>query len=147
MRTQNRRTLAVWAPTAHSVKLHLFDDSNPATTSTVYPMSLDPSTGVWNVTGGSGWNGKYYLYEVEAYVPSTRSIQRNLVTDPYSVSLSKNSQRSQIINLADALFKPTGWNALVKPPLEAPEDIVLYELHVRDLDRKSTRLNSSHVKN
>jgi pullulanase len=125
-------TLAVWAPTAHSVKLHLFDDSNPATTSTVYPMSLDPSTGVWSVTGGSSWNGKYYLYEAEVYAPSTRSVQRNLVTDPYSVSLSKNSQRSQIIDLADALFKPTGWNALVKPSLEAPEDIVLYELHVRD---------------
>jgi len=124
--------LAVWAPTAHSVKLHLFDDSNPATTSTVYPMSPDPSTGVWSVTGGSGWNGKYYLYEVEVYVPSTRSVQRNLVTDPYSVSLSKNSQRSQIIDLADVLFKPAGWDALVKPSLEAPEDIVLYELHVRD---------------
>ena len=125
-------TLAVWAPTAHSVKLHLFVDSNPATTSTVYPMSLDPSTGVWSVTGGSGWNGKYYLYEVEVFAPSTRSVQRNLVTDPYSVSLSKNSQRSHIIDLAGALFKPTGWDAFVKPPLEAPEDIVLYELHVRD---------------
>jgi pullulanase len=125
-------TLAVWAPTAHSVKLHLFDDSNPATTSTVYPMSLDPATGVWSVTGGSGWNGKYYLYEVEVFAPSTRSVQRNFVTDPYSVSLSKNSQRSQIIDLADALLKPTGWDALVKPPLEAPEDIALYELHVRD---------------
>jgi pullulanase/glycogen debranching enzyme len=27
---------------------------------------------------------------------------------------------------------PEGWRTLAKPPLAAPEDIVLYELHVRD---------------
>ncbi|PYQ18726.1 MAG: DUF3372 domain-containing protein, partial [Acidobacteria bacterium] len=54
------------------------------------------------------------------------------VTDPYSVSLSRNSQRSQIVDLADPALKPPEWDALAKPALEAPEDIVLYELHVRD---------------
>ena len=27
---------------------------------------------------------------------------------------------------------PAGWATLVKPPLAAPEDITIYELHVRD---------------
>jgi pullulanase len=125
-------TLRVWAPTAHAVKLHLFNDSNPATTSTVYPMTLDPATGVWSVAGTSGWYGKYYRYEVDVYVRSTGNVETNLVTDPYSVSLSRDSQRSQIVDLADPAYKPTAWDTFPKPRLDAPEDIVLYELHVRD---------------
>ena len=54
------------------------------------------------------------------------------MTDPYSVSLSRNSQRSQIVDLADPALKPAGWDALPSRALAAPEDIVLYELHVRD---------------
>ncbi|MFL6258091.1 MAG: pullulanase-type alpha-1,6-glucosidase [Thermoanaerobaculia bacterium] len=125
-------TLRVWAPTAHGVKLHLFNDSNPATTSTVYPMTADPATGVWTVTGDASWYGKYYRYEVDVYVRSTGNVETNLVTDPYSVSLSRDSQRSQIVDLADPAYKPFGWDATPKPRLDAPEDIVLYELHVRD---------------
>ncbi len=125
-------TLRVWAPTAHAVKLHLFNDSNPATASTVYPMTLDPATGVWSVAGAASWYGKYYRYEVDVYVRSTGNVETNLVTDPYSVSLSRDSQRSQIVDLADPAYKPTGWDTFSKPRLDAPEDIVLYELHVRD---------------
>lgn len=124
-------TIRLWAPTARSVTFHLFDDSRDDT-SAATPMTYDSQTGVWSVTGDSSWYGKFYLFEVEVYVPSQRAVVRNLVTDPYSVSLAINSTRSQIINLADDGLKPAGWDDLAKPPLDAPEDITIYELHVRD---------------
>jgi len=124
--------LRVWAPTARSVKLHLFADSNPATAATVQDMTLDPATGVWSIRGEPSWNTRFYLYKVEVWVRSSGRVERNLLTDPYSLSLSRNSRRSQIVDLASAAWKPTGWDALAKPPLIAPEDIALYELHVRD---------------
>jgi pullulanase-type alpha-1,6-glucosidase len=125
-------TLRVWAPTARSVKLHLFDSST-ATSDTVVTMTGDPATGVWTATGSPSWYGEYYLYEVQVFVRSTGQVENNLVTDPYSVSLSRNSQRSQIVDLkADAALKPEGWDTVAKPRLDAPEDIVLYELHIRD---------------
>ena len=37
-----------------------------------------------------------------------------------------------IVDLSDAALQPTGWAGVSKPPLRAPEDIALYELHVRD---------------
>ena len=96
------------------------------------PMTYDPASGVWSVTGEAGWKDKYYLFEVEVYVHSTGQVEHNLVTDPYSFSLSMNSTRSQIVDLRDAALKPAGWDGVAKPPLVAPEDISIYELHVRD---------------
>ncbi len=124
-------TIRLWAPTAKSVLLHLFDDATTATDQ-VSPMVRDDQTGVWSVTGRADWKGKFYLYEVKVYVPSTGKLQDNLVTDPYSLSLSTNSQRSQVVDLNDPSLKPPGWDTLEKPPLPAPEDIVVYELHIRD---------------
>jgi pullulanase-type alpha-1,6-glucosidase len=125
-------TIRVWAPTAKSVTFHLFDDSNPNTTSTPTAMALDPDSGVWSITGETGWKNKYYLFEVEVYVHSTGQVEHNLVTDPYSFSLAMNSTRSQIVDLEDEALKPDGWEAVEKPPLTAPEHITVYEIHVRD---------------
>ena len=122
----------VWAPTAKSVTFHLFADADPATGSATYPMTFDPVSGVWHIDGTSDWLGQYYLFEIEVYVPSTGAIETNIVTDPYSLSLAMNSARSQVVDLGDPALKPSGWDGLVKPSLAAPEDIAIYELHVRD---------------
>ena len=124
-------TLRLWAPTAKSVKLHVFDTSTITSATQIIDMAAGDK-GTWSATGDATWVGKYYLYEVEVYVPSTGKVEKNVVTDPYSWSLSQNSTRSQIINWSDAALKPAGWDAQVKPALTAPENIVLYELHVRD---------------
>jgi pullulanase-type alpha-1,6-glucosidase len=124
--------LRLWAPTAKSVTLHLFENDDPATTSMTYPMTADSDAGVWNIGGFSGWTGKYYLFEVEVFVNSTGNVENNIVTDPYSYSLAMNSARSQIVDLGAVALKPSGWDSLVKPSLVAPEDISIYELHVRD---------------
>ena len=124
-------TLRVWAPTAQSVTVFMYD-SEKASYANKLPMQWDASTGVWNLTGDESWKGKYYLYEVKVFAPSTGKIETNLVTDPYSISLSMNSKRSQIVDLNDAELKPQGWDSVQKPALATPEDIVIYELHIRD---------------
>jgi pullulanase len=124
-------TLRVWAPTAHAVGLHLYsvpDADEPIP----LPMTFDPRTGVWSIEGNPNWYGKYYRYGVEVFSPSTRKVENNLVTDPYSVSLSTNSRFSQIVDLTDPGLQPSGWREMRAPPLAAPEDIMIYELHVRD---------------
>ncbi|NCP85931.1 MAG: DUF3372 domain-containing protein [Anaerolineae bacterium CG_4_9_14_3_um_filter_57_17] len=124
-------SLSLWAPTAKSVSLILFD-APTGDSAAILPMERDSTSGVWTLVGEPAWAGKFYLYQVQVYVPSTGKIEKNLVTDPYSISLSMNSQRSQIVNLADAALQPDGWTATGKPPLAAPEDSVIYELHIRD---------------
>jgi pullulanase len=95
-------------------------------------MRPDPASGTWFIEGDADWTGQYYLYEVEVYVPQTGQIENNLVTDPYAISLSMNSLRSQIVDLRDPALAPDSWDGLVKPALAAFTDISIYELHVRD---------------
>ncbi len=121
----------LWAPTAKSVKLHLFDSSTVPTATQI--ITLTPGiSGTWSAMGTDDWTGLYYLYEVEVYVPATGQVEHNIVTDPYSLALSTNSKRSLIVDLHDDDVEPDGWQEHSKPPLAAPEDSVLYELHVRD---------------
>ncbi len=124
-------TLRLWAPTAKSVALHLYTGAHSQDDQKL-PMTFDSTTGVWSTAGDATWTNKFYLYEVEVYTRATGKVEQNLVTDPYSISLSMNSERSQIVNLDDAALMPPGWKDTKKPDLKAPEDIVIYELHVRD---------------
>ncbi len=131
--TEGAPSIAVWAPTAKSVSLHLFDNSDPLAPPTrILPMQCNDADGVWRIEGEPSWNRRHYLLEVEVYVRTTGRIERNLVTDPYSLGLSRDSKRSLIVNLDDDDLKPRGWDALKKPPIDAPEDISIYELHIRD---------------
>ena len=125
-------TFRLWAPTAQAVTLLLIGENPNSDNATEIPMDVDSATGVWSVKGEADWKGQYYLYQVEVYAPSTGNIETNLVTDPYSLSLSMNSKYSQIVDLKDANLKPEGWDELEKPALAAPEDIVIYEMHIRD---------------
>ncbi|MBO1348584.1 MAG: pullulanase-type alpha-1,6-glucosidase [Hormoscilla sp. GUM202] len=138
-------TLKLWAPTAQAVTLHRFADANPATTSIESPMTLDSPTGVWTITGDRSWDKQYYLLEVKVYVPSTGKIESNIVTDPYAVSLSQNSQRSQFVDLYnDRTLKPAGWDSHRKPLFTVPEDMAVYEVHVRDFSRDDQTVAPEH---
>ncbi len=126
-------SLAVWAPTALldpgvSVKVYEAD----GTLIEEEPMTLDEDSGIWSVAGTAAWNRKFYTINLRVYSYAVDGLVDNEVTDPYSVSLATDSIRSQFVNLDDADLKPAGWDTLVKPAIDAPEDIVVYELHVRD---------------
>jgi pullulanase len=133
-----RPSIAVWAPTASQVNLVLFSEPRGDKGRQVVPMLEEQ--GVWSVVGEKDWKDRYYQYEVTVYMPQTGKVETNLVTDPYSRALSRDSQRTQIVNMQDERWLPDGWQDMKKPDLEAPEDIVLYELHVRDFSTADQRV-------
>ncbi len=123
-------TITLWAPTAQTVRLIRFDDQL-AMVETL-DMLENPASGTWNLTGDVSWYGGYYQYEVTVFHPITGDVETLVSTDPYSVSTSRNGRHSQIIDLEDPATMPVGWDATTKPALGAPEDIVIYESHIRD---------------
>ncbi len=121
----------LWAPTAQAVNLCGFNTSTGDAVA-AHPMRRDPSTGTWSARLPGGHAGRYYSYLVDVFVPGT-GVVRNRVTDPYSVSLNTDSQRSYIADLNDARLKPLGWDHHAAPTrVNAPVDMAVYELHVRD---------------
>jgi pullulanase-type alpha-1,6-glucosidase len=124
-------TLALWAPTAKAVSVNLYTAGAGSAPVATVPLR-DTGDGVWSVTGTPAWAGDYYLFDVEVYVPETAQVEHNLVTDPYSVGLSANSQRSLLVNLDDPTLAPPGWSQLHKPPPSRAVDQSITELHLRD---------------
>ena len=123
--------LALWAPTARSVTLKLYHTASGSSHRLV-AMQRDSNTGIWSVTGWPSWAGRYYTYLVVVYAPSVRSVVTNEVTDPYSLSLSADSVRSQLVDLSDPALAPSGWQTLQKPPAVRQDQASVYELHIRD---------------
>ncbi|WP_328503472.1 pullulanase-type alpha-1,6-glucosidase [Streptomyces sp. NBC_00457] len=121
---KGRPTLAVWAPTAQSVALEL-DGS-------LHRMHRDDTTGVWSVTGPKSWHNKPYRYVVKVWAPSVRKVVTNKVTDPYSLALTADSERSLVVDLADKSLAPGGWTSLKKPKAVPLKDAQIQELHIRD---------------
>ncbi|MGW1779906.1 pullulanase-type alpha-1,6-glucosidase [Streptomyces sp. NPDC002143] len=122
--SKGRPTLAVWAPTAQSVALEL-DGST-------VKMKRNATTGVWSVTGPRSWKGKEYRYVVKVWAPSVRKVVVNKVTDPYSVALTTDSERSLVVDLTDRSLAPSGWSTYTKPKAVALKDAQIQELHIRD---------------
>ncbi|HAT1557810.1 TPA: pullulanase-type alpha-1,6-glucosidase, partial [Aeromonas hydrophila] len=125
-------TFRLWAPTARSVKLALFDGQHKPLGERT--MTLDEASGSWSVQGGSELVGKFYRYDIQVYHPVSRKLESYQVTDPYSLSLAMNSEFSQVVDLNDPALKPEGWDSLKAPHSQQnPADITIYEAHVRDL--------------
>jgi pullulanase len=126
-----RPCLKVWAPTARSVAVKLYDCASGGSHRLV-SMQCDAATGIWSTTGDADWMGRYYTYAVTVYAPSVQTVVTNEVTDPYSVSLSADSIRSQLVDLADPALAPSGWQTLPTPRTVRPQEATIYELHIRD---------------
>ncbi len=134
--------IKVWAPTAQSMQLQLFNADADATPASVVPMQI--SNGIWTATLNNSWIGKYYLLDEKVYAPSTRSVVENFVTDPYSIDLALNGTKSRITDMNASQNRPAGWEADRAPALSRLNDLSIYELHVRDFSVGDATVPAEH---
>ncbi|MBG6055557.1 pullulanase-type alpha-1,6-glucosidase [Salinibacterium sp. CAN_S4] len=123
-------TMAIWAPTAQKVDALVWTGGDDADPTRVALSRQDD--GAWTATGKKAWAGSSYAFEVTVFAPTTGAIEVNLVTDPYSVALTVNSERSVLVDLANKRYRPKEWEKTPAPAIENPVDRSIYELHVRD---------------
>lgn len=150
----------LWAPTAQQVALCVYKNAD-GKASAIYPAEfqhefqqenqqenqqeirinqnahLDENTGVWSWRLPINLSGYYYRYLVDVIVPQV-GVVRNLVTDPYSISLSADSLRSYIADLEAPQLQPKGWQSSSGRALAQQTDMSVYELHVRDFSINDT---------
>ena len=123
--TPERSVCKLWAPSASAVKLHLYDAGLGGQKLSERRMAR-AEAGVWEVILEGDQEGNFYTFET---LVGGRWGEE--VPDPYAVATGVNGRRGMIVDL-DALV-PKGWDNDRRPILRNSTDIVLYELHIRDL--------------
>lgn len=118
-------TFKLWSPNAQDSRVFIYDKDDNSSILSTHKMKMD-TNGVWEVTVKENLEEKYYTFQVKRY-----NDWKSESPDPYSVACGRNGQRSQVLDFSKT--NPTGWKNDQRPPLLRPNDIVLYELHVRDL--------------
>jgi len=135
-------SIKLWAPTAQSVSLLIFDHANDSTPSTT--ITMQESDGVWTAAGTPDWKDKYYLFGVNVWVPLDAALDTNFTTDPYSVDIAVNGTKSRITDLDSDETKPEGWDLIKSPPLHDFTELSLYELHIRDFSVNDATVPQPH---
>ena len=137
----SRPRVSVWAPTAKDVALEL----TPAGSTTARRVAMTrDDDGVWSVRGTKSWRDARYRFQVRVYAPTTRKIETNLVTDPYSLGLTTDSARSVLVDLRSREVTPKGWKDLRKPAYRTTGSPTVYELHVRDFSISDETVPAGH---
>ena len=129
--TQKETAFRIWAPTALSVSVMIYDYYNNDLTNTLTRQSLSKDVnGTWKTNVQGDLNGEYYLYEIKLYVDG--KITTYQVADPYSRGSAVDCMKSLIFNPDDINSDISGWDLDTYVPLKQNVDAVIYEIHVRD---------------
>ncbi len=127
----------VWAPTSQKIRLNIYTsgDTSAITGQTIsdlpigtYTMSKGVNGIYYHVlplTAHRGLIGRYYTYTV------TNAVGTNEVMDPYARTAGVNGVRAKIIDVNT--IQPEGWDQVTFEDISSPTDLLVYELHVRDL--------------
>ncbi|MFL6710119.1 MAG: alpha-1,6-glucosidase domain-containing protein, partial [Massilia sp.] len=143
--TENQTRFKLWAPTAQAVAVCRFDSgSSNSRARAVTPMQRIDATGIWQAATAGDASGAYYVYLVDVLVDGV-GLVRNRVTDPYSISLTTDSTRSYVGNLASPRLMPDSWQGDRSPAtVRALPDMSVYELHVRDFSINDPSVPAAH---
>src|ERR1700742_3527514 len=115
----------VWAPTATAIKLRLYDagDGGKAT-QTLQLNKADQ--GAWEITVNGDLKNKYYTFQVNI---NGRWLRER--PDIYAKAVGVNGKRGMVVDMPST--DPQNWVDDKKPALKNFTDIIIYELHIRDL--------------
>lgn len=134
----------LWAPTATKVSVQVFNQDKSELEA--LPLSQDNATGVWSGLASKAKHLDYYQYNIDVFHHASDKFESLTVSDPYSLSLSRNSKYTQIIDLSDKSTQPEGWQGHNVPVVAEPEDLLLYEMHIRDFSAADSKLSEPEFK-
>jgi pullulanase len=120
-----RSTFKVYMPEGAKVVMSFYEDGDTSESYLVDQM-IRGENGIWETTIEGDLLGKFYDFQVYR-----ERGWLNAVPDPYAKAVGVNGKRAMVVDLAKT--NPVGWENDQRPPLANPNDIIIYELHVRDM--------------
>ncbi|WP_338347624.1 type I pullulanase [Fructobacillus tropaeoli] len=143
--TPQATTIKLWAPTAQSVDLLIYDNPNSDAVNRIYKMNRgtvfnkndhDSNTiGVWSVTleGDYGKNiGAAYRYSI-----TFQDGHKTVTQDPYTTAISYGGDKSVIIDPNNSLI-PNGFTTNYAGRVDSPTKAIIGEMSIRDFTKSDT---------
>jgi len=121
---ENATHFKIWAPTAHKVKLRIYDSGIGGRLLSTFEMKKGNS-GTWFFQFNSSLANHYYTFQALF----DHGWQQE-VADPYAKAVGANGDRGMIIDPAEISIE--GWNFDNRPSFTQFNDIIIWEAHVRD---------------
>ncbi|RNI25873.1 type I pullulanase [Rufibacter latericius] len=120
----------LWSPVAEEVVVKLYDKGDGGSAREGFPM-VKGEKGLWSLTVKKDLQGVYYTYHVKVsghWLDETPGI--------YATAVGVNGHRAMVLDLAST--NPEGWKQDKGPVVKSPNDVVLWEAHVRDITTHAT---------
>lgn len=121
----------LWSPKAEDVVVNLYDNGHTGKPNQTLPMKFDAATGTWAASLPEKLYGKFYTFRVlqnGKWLDETPGV--------WAKAVGVNGDRAAIIDLATT--NPEGWENDVRPKVENFSDVVVYEMHHRDMSMSPT---------
>lgn len=123
--SQSATRIKVWSPAAEEMRIKIYKTStgNDLMQESQFQKMAD---GIWSIELTGDRKNQYYTIQAKF-----KGRWNEECPDPYAKAVGVNGKRGEIIDFNET--NPSGWAQDKAPSLQNLNDIVLYELHVRDL--------------
>ncbi len=116
----------LWSPKAQDVVVNLYDNGHTGVPYKTLPMKQDVSTGTWTASVPEKLYGKFYTFKVKhggKWLSETPGV--------WAKAVGVNGKRAAIIDFSAT--SPEGWQQDKGPEVRNFSDVIVYEMHHRDM--------------
>ena len=131
--TPSSTRFSLWAPTAEEVQVIIYKEAQGGSPQKMIRLDT-ASDGMWSAHVEGDLNGLYYVFNVKI-----DGVWQGDTPGVMAKAVGINGDRAAVIDLNAT--NPDGWLSENKPPLKHFSDVILYEVHHRDLSADT----ASHI--
>ena len=116
----------LWSPSADEAVVNLYDNGNTGAPYATLNMKYEPATGTWHTAVPEKLYGKFYTFRIkhnDKWLDETPGV--------WAKAVGVNGKRAAIIDFNTT--NPAGWNEDKGPEVKNFSDVIVYEMHHRDM--------------
>ena len=116
----------LWSPKAQEARVNLYDTGKGGSPYSTLEMKFDPANGTWTASVPEQLYGKFYTFQIKY-----DGEWKNETPGVWAKAVGVNGKRAAIIDFNAT--NPIGWESDKGPVVENFSDVIVYEMHHRDL--------------
>ena len=129
--TPSSTSFRLWSPKAQEVRLNLYDSGLNGKPYRTIPMTFHADNGTWTASVPENLTGKFYTFQIRhagKWLDETPGV--------WAKAVGANGKRAAVIDFAKT--DPEGWDKDKGPKVDSFNDVIVYEMHHRDMSMSPT---------